>query len=255
MGTAGAGAGGGSGGSRGGGGGGGGGTGAGFLTTSDGSLKDVDPEEGEAWAALQGVFSRLSPEYIGFLVGDDGVRAAYEAIQWMHVVFVIDRSWDKIEERFKIAGGPGCVRLLIEVLSREDGPNPVNPRLQAPLKTALMDFFLKVVDDPVLRDSGDAKEVLAAVKPSVFKSTSAHFFGAYLAESLRIEENSLSKLARRRLRDFSEAKANQLVIAFEDKFKDKESHDIKQVSYAHLFRIMKAEPEWLSEQLRRGLKK
>jgi hypothetical protein len=254
MGTSGRGAGGGSGGS-GGGRWGGGGTGAGVLTIRDGSLTNVDPQKEEAWGAIQAVFSRLPQDYIAFLVGDDGVRTAYETIQWLHVIFVQEKSWDKIEQRFQVPPGPNCLRNLIDALSREGGPLGVNPHLHDPLKSALMRFFLKVVgDDPVIRDSGDAKEVLAATSPRAFQSASALFFGAYLADSLRQEEKGLTRLARARLREFSEAKANQVVYAFRDRFRGKPWNDIHQVSFTHLFQVMKAEPEWLSELLRKTVR-
>jgi hypothetical protein len=259
MGTSDSGAGGGSGGSSGGAGGGGGGAGgggggAGFVELRNGSLREVDPNEKEAWDAIQGVFSRLTPDYIGFLVGDEGVRAAYETIQWLHIILAQDKSWAKIEDRFHVAGTSGCVRALIDALCRDQGEGAVNPLLRAPLKAALMDFFLQVLGDPVVRDAGDAKEVLRSVKPKAFESASALFLGAYLTESLRQEEKNLSRLARNRLKDFALAKANQVVGVFKERFHARPwKQGIEQVSYTHLFRIMKEESEWLIAQLRRNV--
>ncbi len=248
MGTSGAGAGGGSGGS-------GGGGGAGFITIRHGHLSAENPKEAEAWEAIQSIFSRLPQDYIAFVLGDVGVEAAYEALHKLHVLLVQVKSWEGIQERFGILSGPGCLRALADALSREDGPTPVHPRLRAPLKAALMNFFLRMVgDNPVIRDSGNAQEVLKAITPNIFLSTSAVFLSSYMAEFLRLEETGLTKRARRLLCEFSETKAKQLVSSFEAKFKGRPWHNIEQVGFAHLFRILKGEPEWRSEQLRRKVR-
>ena len=183
-----------------------------------------------------------------------GVGAAYEALHSLHVMLVQEKSWDKVQKRFGVPGDKGCLRALADVLSKDEGATSVSPRLRAPLKATLIDFFRRVVgDNPVTLDSGTAAEVLAAVRPAVFQSTSAHFLGAYISEFLRQEETSLTKQARKRLRDFSEAKANQVVDSFKAKFKGRPLGDIKQVGFTHLFRVMKEDPAWLSEQLRRKI--
>jgi hypothetical protein len=257
MGTSDSGAGGGSGGSGGSGGrgvGGSGGGGAGFVELRNGTLRPVDPDEKEAWDAIQGVFSRLTQDYMGFLVGDEGVGAAYETIQWLHVVLGRGGGgWAEVQGRFGVSDRPGCVRELIEKLCSEQGAVGVNPLLRAPLKAALMDFFLQVLGDPVVRDAGNAEEVLRSVKSKAFDSASALFLGAYLAESLRQEEKNLSRLARSRLKAFALAKANQIVGVFENRFEKHSWGNIAQVSHNHLFRVMKGESEWLIEQLRRNV--
>jgi hypothetical protein len=252
MGTSDSGAGGGSGGS--GGGGGSGGVGAGSLALRNGELREIDPAQQDAWDALQGVFSRLTPDYIRFIMGDDAVRAAYEALHWLHIVLVQDRSWAKVQKRFKISDGHGCLLELIGKLCTEAGPYAVNPQLQAVLFTSLKDFFLEVVGDPVVRDLGDAREVLQQVNRKAFDSISAIFLGAYLKEALRQEEKGLSRLARKRLAEFSLAKANQIVAAFQQTFRNQPWQEkIPQVSFTHLFQIMKAESEWLIKQLRKNV--
>jgi hypothetical protein len=251
MGTSNSGAGGGSGGS----GGGGGDGGAGTVTLVKGGLQEVDPKEEKAWAALQSVYSRLSRDYLNFVAADAGVGAAYEALHRLHVMLVQEHSWENVEKRFGVAGESGCLKKLADALSPEDGPGAVHPRLRASLQTALLDFFSRIVGDNVLvRNTGDAAAVLAHLTPEAFQSTSALFLGKYLAETLRHEEPTLSRLARSRLAQFSEAKANQVVAAFKARFRGKPWHDLQQVSYTHLFRVMQGEPEWLAEQLRRDVK-
>lgn len=249
MGTSGGVAGGGSGGS-----GRGGSRGAGFIKLSRGELKDVNPAESEARGAIQGLFSRLPPDYVRFISGDAGVAAAYESLHALHVMLVQERSWDTVQARFGVPGGKGCLRTLVDALCPEQGPNAVHPRLRAPLQAALNDFVMRVVgDNPVVRDTGDAAEVLAAVDPRAFQSTSTLFFGSYLAELLRQEENGLTRLARQRLAGFAEAKANQVVASFNAKFRGKAWQNVQQVGFVHLFRVMRGEPEWLSGQLRKEL--
>jgi hypothetical protein len=215
----------------------------------------VDPKATEAWAAIQSIFSRLPQDYIQFVSGDVGVGAAYEALHRLHVMLVQEKSWDKVQERFGVTGGPGCMLALIDALSKDEGPTPVHPRVRAPLKVALMDFFLRIVgDNPVIRDSGTAAQALAVLTPAPFQSISSLFLGAFLAAFLRQEETSLSRLARQRLHEFSEAKANQVVASFESTYRGKPWKDISQVSFTHLFRVMQGEPVWLAEQLRRKLR-
>lgn len=254
MGTSGSGAGGGSGGSGGSAGSGGGGGGAGLLTVDGHTLREQDPKETEALAAIQSVFSRLNKDYISFISGDDAVATAYEALHTLHVMLVVEKSWAKVQARFKVPGDPGCLRALADALSSDEGLNPVNPRLQAPLRAALMDFFLELVGDPVVRDSAPAEKVLKAVNPATFGSTPVRFFSAFLEKLLRQEETGLTKRARKLLHNFSETKAKQLVASFEARFHGKSWKDIKQVGFVHLFRIVKGEPEWLSDQLRRKVK-
>lgn len=252
MGTSGGGAGGGSGGSGGGGGGGGGG--AGFVTIVGSSITEVDRKKEKAWTALQKVFSRLSQDYISFISSDPGVAAAYESLHSLHVMLVQEHSWEKVEKRWKVPGGEGCLMALAKALTREDGPTPVHPRLVASLQASLQDFFLRIVKYNVLvRDTGDAAAVLAKLDPTPFQSISALFLAHYLAETLRIEEPGISRSALAHIREFSEAKANQLVASFETKFKGKQWNDIDKIGYKHLFRIMRGEPEWLSGRLRKEI--
>jgi hypothetical protein len=241
-------------GGAGGGSGGGGGRGFGVITIGSAGLKEVDPNEEKAWSALRGVFSDLSGDYIHFVSADAGVAAAYEALHRLHVALVQEHSWENVEKRFGVPGGSGCLKKLADALSAEEGPNAVHPRLRASLQAALRDFFSRIVGDNVLvRDTGDAAAVLAHLTPAAFQSISALFLGKYLAETLRIEVFSLSRLARSRLGQFSEAKANQVVASFAATFRGKPWHDIPQVSYTHLFRVMQGEPEWLAKQLRKGV--
>jgi hypothetical protein len=240
--------------SGGGAGGGSGGGGGGIVTVSRGSLKQVDPSLAKAKAAFQKIFSRLPKDYLSFMVGDPGVVAAYEALHTLHVLLVENRSWKGVEERFGVAGGKGCLRALADALSSEDGPTGAHPRVRAPLQTALMDFFRRVVGgDPVVSQTGDATAVLTKLDPKTFQSTSARFFGEYLSELSRLEDPSISSLGLERRRDFALEKANQVVAAFERRFKGKPWKAIARVSFVHFFRVMQGEPEWLAAQLRREL--
>jgi len=176
--------------------------------------------------AFQGVFSRLPTDYLGFVAGDPGVIAAYEALHRLHVLLVQNRSWEGVQEIFGVAGRKGCVRALAETLTRDDGPSAVHPRVRAPLHAALMDFFRRIVGgDPVVLQTGSAAEVIAALDPKPFQSISALFFGAFLGEILRLEDSSLTKLGRERLRSFALEKANRVVAAFERKFKGQQWKD------------------------------
>jgi hypothetical protein len=145
-----------------------------------------------------------------------------------------------------VSGGSGCLRALAEALS-----SAAHPLVQAPLSAALQDFFKRIVGgDPVVVQEGDSTKVLAVLQPQPFQSTSALFFGTYLNELLRFED-SLTKLGRERLRNFALDKANQVVAAFERKFKGQRWKDIESVGFTHFFRVLQGEPEWLAEQLRK----
>jgi hypothetical protein len=251
MGTSGGGAGGGSGGS---GGGGGGGGGSGTITVSRGALKEVDPTTAKANAAFQKIFSRLSTDYLGFMAGDPGLVQAYEALHTLHVLLGENKSWKGVEEQFGVAGGKGCLRALAEALSSEEEPANVHPRVRAPLYAALMDFFRRIVGgDPVVPQNADAAEVLAKLNPTPFQSTSALFFGSYLTELLRLEDSSVTTLDLKRRRDFALQKANQIVAAFDRRFRKKSWKDIGQVGFRDFLRVIQGESGWLAEQLRKEL--
>ncbi len=169
-------------------------------------------------------------------------------------MLVQERSWERVEKRWKVAGGEVLPDGIGKIPQSEDGPAPVHPRLVASLQASLQDFFLRIVKyDVVVRDTGNAAAVLAKLDPAPFKSTSALFLANYLAETLRTEEPGISRSALAHIREFSEAKANQIVASFETKFKNKGWKDIDQVGYKHLFRVMRGEPEWLSDRLRKEI--
>jgi hypothetical protein len=234
----------------------GGGGGAGYLKLdARGNLVSVDPEESEARAAIQGVFSKLSSETIAFALSDPGVRAAYEALHRMRFILIQgDRSWSGVASEFGVHSGPGCLKALVAALTRDEGPHPVAAQLQAPLTSALTEFFQRIVsDDPLVVESGDGADVMKHLDAKPFNSISAYFLGDYLSEWLR-SEDSLSARARKRLWDFSHEKANQLVAAFKDKFYGKAWKKIDQVSYSHLFQIMEGESAWVTQQLRKELR-
>jgi hypothetical protein len=249
MGTSGSGAGGGSRGSRGG----GRGKGAGFITVADGVLTPVDPEQEAAWKALQSVFSQLPPDYISFVLGNEGVCAAYEALHKLHILLIQQKSWERVSKTFGVSSGKKCLPELIDILSAGSGSTAVHPRLQAPLKVALDDFMTDVVGDPVLKAMADGATVLANARPEIFQSTSVRFLGYYLPPLLRSEELVMSRVARQRLGEFALAKANQIVAAFQRRFYGKMWGSIPQVGYSHLFRVIKGELEWTLRQLRRDV--
>jgi len=248
MGTSGSGAGGGSGGFGGGSVGGGGGGGA--ITVSRKALKEIDPTEAKASAAFQAALSRLTQDYIGFMFRDAGVAAAYEALHVLHVELVQSQSWAGVDARFGVRGGRGCLRALADVLSAS-----VHPRPQAPLHAALMDFFKRAVGgNPIVAQAGDSGEVIAALKPQIFQSTSAYFFGSYLFELLRLEDSRLTKLGRDRLREFSLRKANQVTGAFKSSFAGRPWKGRPQIGFSSFFEVLGGESEWLVAQLRKELK-
>jgi len=102
MGTSGGGAGGGSGG-FGGGSSAGRGARGGILRVSHGTVKAVDPSVKTAWNAFQGVFSRLSNDYLSTMIGDAGVVAAYEALHRLDVL-LSEKSWGRVEAQFGVGG-------------------------------------------------------------------------------------------------------------------------------------------------------
>jgi len=152
----------------------------------------------------------------------------------------------------QVGGGKGCLKALADAFTSEDGPNPVHPRVRAVAHAALTEFFKQIVGgDPVVRDSGDAAAVLAALDLRPFQSTSARFLAGYLAALLRLEDASISGLGRERLKQYALEKANRLVKAFERDFYGKPWNDLKQVGHVHLFRVIRGEPEWLARELRK----
>lgn len=253
MGSSGSGAGGGSGGGSGGygGGSGGGGGGMGSVTLRGGALSSADPGRVAAFDAIAAVCGKLPRDYLTFLVNDPGIAKAYEAMFRLGVMLTQDKSWNAVERDFGVDAGPSCLARLAGVLASDSGENAVSPALQAPLKAAILDFFLRAVGDkPAIRNRGDAAEVLAAVKPEVFARTSNLFLGSYLYENLRLEGKNLNKAARAHLSDFAMAQADAIVGAYAGKFRHKQWGDIPQASYSHMIKVLAGEPEWTAKRLR-----
>ena len=187
-----------------------------------------------------------------FITSDAGVIAAYEALHKLHVILVQERSWSKVQSEFNVDSGPGCLRRLADALAPDEGAATANPRLLAPLRSALQDFLLRVAgDDPVVRDNGDANQVMQRIDASVFQRTSNHFLAAYLKECIRLEGTALSKETRSHLRDFAEAKANQIVTAYENGFHGKRWKNYPQLGYSQILRVLAAEQDWTVKCLRR----
>lgn len=252
MGNSGAGAGGGSGGGSGGfGGGGSGGGGMGSVTLRGGALTSADPGAVAAFDAIVKVYAKLPRDYLSSLLSDPGVAKAYEALFRLGVALLQDRSWDAVQREFGVDDGPGCLARLAAALASDGGSDAVNPRLQAPLKAAILDFLLRAVgDDLAIRNRGDAAAVLAAVSSDVFGRTANLFLGSYLSETLRLESKNLNRAARAHLNDFAMAQADRIVGAFAAKFRHQPWKDILQVSYPHMIRVLGGEADWTVKQLR-----
>ena len=180
MGSSGAGAGGGGGGG-GGGGFGGGGRGMGSVTLRGSALTSADPGVLAAFNAIVKVYAKLSRDYLSSLFSDPGVARAYEALFRLGVALLQDRSWDSVQREFGVDDGPGCLARLAAALASDAGRDAVNPRLQAPLKTAILDFLLRAVgDDFGVRNRGDATQVIGSARSDVFERTANLFLASYL---------------------------------------------------------------------------
>ena len=233
-------------------GGGGAGAGGNSVTVRGGKLHSNRTTRAGVWKDIQNAVSRLSSDYLAFITSDAGVIAAYEALHKLHVILVQERSWSKVQSEFNVDSGPGCLRRLADALAPDEGAATANPRLLAPLRSALQDFLLRVAgDDPVVRDNGDANQVMQRIDASVFQRTSNHFLAAYLKECIRLEGTALSKETRSHLRDFAEAKANQIVTAYENGFHGKRWKNYPQLGYSQILRVLAAEQDWTVKCLRR----
>ncbi|QCO02836.1 hypothetical protein [Azospirillum argentinense] len=214
-------------------------------------MSSADPGRAAAFEAIANIYGKLPRDYLSFLVSDPGVAKAYAAMFRLGVMLLQDKSWNAVERSFGVDAGPGCLARLAAVLASDSGDDAVSPALQAPLKSAILDFLLRVVgDDPAIRNRGDAAQVLAAARKDVFARTSNLFLGSFLYENLRLEGKNLNKAARAHLSDFAMAKADAIVAAFAVKFRHKPWHDIPQVSYPHMVKILAGEPNWTATQLR-----
>jgi hypothetical protein len=252
MGSSGAGAGGGSGGGSGGfGGGSGGGGGIGSVTLRGGALTSTDPGAVAAFDAIVQVYAKLSHDYLSSLLSDPGVAKAYEALFRLGVALLQDRSWDAIQREFGVDDGPGCLARLAAALASDSGSDAVNPRLQAPLKAAILDFLLRAVGDNLaIRNRGDSTAVLATASSDAFGRTANLFLGSYLSAVLRLEGKNLNRGARAHLNDYAMAQADRIVAAFAGKFRHQPWKDIPQVTYPHMIRVLGGERDWTVKQLR-----
>jgi hypothetical protein len=215
------------------------------------ALTSADPGRIAAFDAIAKVYAKLPRDYLSSLLSDPGVAKAYEALFRLGVALLQDRSWNSVQREFGVDDGPGCLARLAAALASDSGNDAVNPRLQAPLKAAILDFLLRAVgDDLAIRNRGNAAEVIAAARSDVIRRTANLFLGSYLSETLRLEAQNLNRAARAHLNDFAMAQANKIVDAFGGKFRHQPWKDIHQVSYPHMIRVLGGEPDWTVKQLR-----
>ncbi|WP_171075151.1 hypothetical protein, partial [Nonomuraea basaltis] len=215
------------------------------------ALTSADPGAVAAFDAIAKVYAKLSRDYLSSLLSDPGVAKAYGALFHLGVALLQDGSWNAVQREFGVDGGPGCLARLAAALASDGGSDAVNPRLQAPLQAAILDFLKRAVgDDPAIRNRGNAAEIIAAASRAVFSRTANLFLGSYLSETLRLEAKNLNRAARVHLNDFAMAQADTLVHAFAGKFRHQPWKDIPQVSYPHMIRVLGGEPDWTVKQLR-----
>ena len=223
----------------------------GVIIASDFVLSSTDPGRAAAFEAIAAVCGKLPRDYLSFLVSDPGVAKAYEAMFRLGVMLAQDKSWNGVARDYGVNAGRGCLARLASALASDSGNNAVSPALQAPLKAAILDFFLRVVgDNPAIRNRGDAAQVLAATEADVFARTSNLFLGSFLYENLRLEGKNLNKAARAHLNDFAMAQANAIVAAYDGKFRHKPWHNIPQASFPHMVQVLAGEPDWTATRLR-----
>jgi hypothetical protein len=216
-----------------------------------GALTSADPGAVAAFDAIVKVYAKLSRDYLSSLLRDPGVAKAYEALFRLGMALLQDRSWDAVQREFGVHDGPGCLARLAAALASDEGSDAVSPRLQAPLKAAILDFLLRAVgDDLAIRNRGDAAEVLAAASSDVFGRTANLFLGSYLSAVLRLEGRNLNRAARAHLNDFAMVQADRIVASFAGKFRHQTWKGIPQVSYPHMIRVLGGEPRWTVKQLR-----
>jgi hypothetical protein len=256
--------GGGSGGSRGGGGGGGsssrggggrknGGTGGyGSFQFKDGQIKIVDASRSAKEGMVRNVLHKLSSEYLKSHLAVGPARDLYRELTLLSVDLRVNRSWGGVTSRLGVPDSPGCLAALAANLIRRHVQPATEAAIRNVARIALENCLLRIVsDDPDIFTTGSANDILGAVDPRAFDRLSNNFLGDLLYEILRSEESELPDLSSVVVREIVQAKADNLVGAFESRFKDRPHEGIPQVSYRYFFDIIKSEPDWFVKELRR----
>jgi hypothetical protein len=224
------------------------GGGIGHVAVHDGAMRSFDTSDEKAWAELQGLLTRISSEYFGFIRTNQTVTTAYEALHRLSVQLVLNGSWSGIETEYGVDGADGCLLRLARRLS-----DAAHPRIRAILNSALLEFFTAMCHGNGAFLGRDGGSILPNIDGAVFQSTSNIFLANFLAGVLRTQYKTLSKDARKQLGQFARQKADQIVAAFASEFRGKPWKEIPQVSYSHLMRVLFQEQDWLETRLRRKL--
>lgn len=176
---------------------------------------------------------------------------AYKALFDLSFDLFQRKSWDKIQEKYGIDAGAGCLRRWVtSVLDEHKEDTPDNRKLA---KIVLDSFLIKALKnnfDTYLE--GDANTILKAANRKIFDSTSSNFLGLVLGQSLKGQIHGINVKNEDFIQTSATLQANKIIYHFEKQFKDKpyKSVGIDQVSYHNLFDVFSQEKEWLKKEFK-----
>ena len=229
----------------------GGGEGYGGYRIKGGLLLVNDADATEKSKAVRSVLNKLRPEYLHEQFIDSSAREVYRELCLLNVDLSVNRSWGGISQRLGVDGGPGCLPQLAAVLLRRFGVDDHNKKSRSFVRMALENFLLRAVGDDSERYlSASAEQVIQHLDRGVFERLSNLFLGDLLYEVVRGEERALPPEVKSGLRSVVQARADRIVSDFETRFRGKRFAEVQQVSYRHLFDVIRSNEGWFIDQLR-----
>ncbi|QHT65326.1 hypothetical protein GXP67_00875 [Rhodocytophaga rosea] len=199
----------------------------------------------------QEVFEKLSSvgkSYFKDQISNSLVRGVYSSLFDLSRELRIVRSWSTTQTFDKVDGGPGCLQNWVNKVIKENAGKE-NSKVKGVVRMALESFVLRALGDNLdVYIDGDIDDVRKHLNYNVFQSISGYFLGFVLYELLKRESEGMNDFDQDCLREIAQAKANQLIKDFEDKFlhNKHEELNINQITYSNLFDLFACEYKWFS---------
>jgi hypothetical protein len=193
--------------------------------------------------------AKLPREYALKMFGSPMVRGLYEDLFELAVHIFQNRSWQGLEERYGVPGGPGCLLAWAQsVIARRRSEEP-NFKISETAGLALEDFLMAALGNEIDRYvSGDTTEILEHLDKNRFDSTSSYFLAFLIKRTLAREPSfaTVPEGTEAQISQIAEQTADRIVRSFESKFYGKQ-----QTTHRDLFRLIQEQPDWFLEQLRK----
>lgn len=234
-------------GSGGGGGGGGGGNssgGSGYSVSDSGSgYPSLLPRKQDTvGVAFNKLLAGPPKEYYMAIFGSDLLRELYAGIRDVSVWLCMDKDWRKIEQRYRVSPGPGCLVHLKDAMVRVHGGDSADPRVRELCLEALESLFIYAMgDSPRNYAAADGAKACQKLNRKVLiDSRSSYFMREMINEVAKHQSAELTAELRSDLYKYALDRADQIVNGFVRRFKDRDP----EMTHNQIIQVIRDNPDW-----------